>query len=261
MSNSNDPLLPSHDEPHTSDGETSDPLMVNHTDDDDEQPKAQQEPPPPPILSRYTQFVASASNRDKLLKVLQWTLTFWKSAWTQKLSLELSFARYVSRLVEWPTALDALQNDCWKADTTLRSTWIGRILALTMMAYYPLEHAAYLQWMKPKYQGRTAERLSYWSCRFWVAYIVTDLFQNVMQLKQQQQQQAKDNDNSDAKKIVHNTQLQLARNCFFLLPGIHWSLSEWDRSPWLSNTTVNYCMWAEAITSLVQAVRNSQLLG
>eukprot|EP00529_Nitzschia_sp_RCC80_P020713 CAMPEP_0113505248 /NCGR_PEP_ID=MMETSP0014_2-20120614/35201_1 /TAXON_ID=2857 /ORGANISM="Nitzschia sp." /LENGTH=401 /DNA_ID=CAMNT_0000400519 /DNA_START=113 /DNA_END=1318 /DNA_ORIENTATION=+ /assembly_acc=CAM_ASM_000159 len=95
---------------------------------------------------------------------------------------------------------------------TVTSKRLGKILAWTMIGYFPLEHAAYLQWKAPNLRGwnigpsswRRRNRitgrsnntdryqndvchvdtkpltnygsmLSAWSCRFWLAFILLDI--------------------------------------------------------------------------------------
>lgn len=111
----------------------------------------------------YSKFVSTASNQDKVLKLLQWTL-FVASVCVSKLQKsnnehenngvkrrniasglsklygEISMARYVIRLLGFPTALEAWRTDSWTLDQS-RPTyrWIGKILAGSMMLYYPTE--------------------------------------------------------------------------------------------------------------------------
>lgn len=202
------------------------------------------------ILRWYVRFAASAANQDKLLKLLQWSLTLLKGkTWPQKVALEISFARYVTRLAGWPSAVEAAVNDSWGiSNDEFWHKWIGRILAYSMVLYYPAEHMAYALWMKPKTADEkrlfswTAEKWSYVSCRFWLAYILAEMGQSVLQLKE---------------KPSVNSKLQLTRNALFLLPCINWARSDWDTKPWMKTATVNRIMWAEAIVSMYQAWLNT----
>lgn len=206
------------------------------------------------ILRWYVRFSASAANQDKLLKLLQWSLTLLKGqAWPQKVALEISFARYVTRLLGWPSAVEAAVNDSWCVATNneIWHKWVGRILAHSMVLYYPAEHLAYALWMKPNTANQndkrilswTAEKWSYVSCRFWLAYIVAEMAQSMFLLKET--------------PPCTNSKLQLTRNALFLLPCINWARSDWDSKPWLKTETVNRIMWAEAIVSMYQAWRNT----
>ena len=243
-------------------------------------------------LRFYVKFLqASPMHQDRLLKVLQWTAWLVSVAlerrsssnnnnnkssqiiW-QKLSIDLSFARYATRLLEWPTALQAAITGGWThtQSSTAKSSlfrWIGRCLSWSMVGYYPTEHAAYLLWMRPAGlqtpdSSWRAAQLSAWSCRCWLVYIVADLVQSVVLLRQQQQRTvpADDDDDDDddvmEEKAMQNFsarqhwRLQAMRNGLFLLPCIHWSLPNWDTKPWLSTKTVNGLMWMEAMVCLYQ---------
>jgi len=152
----------------------------------------------------------------------------------RKLSNELSFARYVYRFLGFIPALEAAQTGSWTWKTTKTETtaqtqtlttvhkWLGRIMAWSMVAYYPLEYGAYLQWKVPELSKSlwhsnlitttsnskssplpspqpssssssssslqwTAEKLSAYSCRFWLAYIVADILQAYLKLREERQ--------------------------------------------------------------------------
>lgn len=174
-------------------------------------------------LTFYTNFVSKAGNQDKLLKLLQWSLYMASvsvlelnrkksadrhnqnnntvspiSSGLRKLYLEISMARYVIRLLGFPTALEAFRNNSWTIqpsndDHAIKDTklnyyyWIGKILAGSMVLYYPTEMLAYVHWMAPQVfppslsSPRTGNRWSYISCRFWVLYIIAELLQSIMQ--------------------------------------------------------------------------------
>jgi len=310
----------------SSDGEFSDPLCVDvPTEGDSPSPSMSKEQqmvdsssllkaehtmlPTKKKLSQwltfYVKFCSSAGNQDKLLKVLQWSLWLLantttnnkspRQRWMGAISDELSWARYVTRLLGLPVAVEAAANDSWTLSTsTTHSSCssrnnvyraIGKILSYSMVAYHPLEMLAYLQWKKPAAATAAAssskqskwhqpERWSYLSCRFWLAYTAAELTQCVLHWRELQKQkhlleEAKKNDNenqqSDAVSTtsireldaqISNTQLQAVRDALFLLPCLHWSLTDWDTKPWLRPHTVNTLMWAESIVSLYQAVKN-----
>ena len=231
------------------------------------------------FLERYTRIVGSSLNRDRLLKTAQYTLWWYSllgaSKAAETLCWEVCWARYITRAAEWPTALEGLWNDSWapvfggdnnnsnsqrlgKLERTL-----GRLLAASMVVYYPAEHAAYGHWkVLPQSTGqRVAEMYSAWSCRAWLVYILTDIVQGYIALTtptslRQQEDKEEDGDNKEAlalqQKRRHKQQVVMLRNVLFLLPAYHWSLPNWDRKPWLKSTTVNSLMWLEAILSLYQ---------
>ena len=167
------------------------------------------------------------------------------------LSGEISWARYVLRFFGLPPSIDAMYTGSWGMtgiktiddddsfnkvirhgvynqnsssktgfslwwsllEDTVTSKRLGKILACTMIGYFPLEHAAYLQWKAPNLRAlrnigplswRRRNRItghssstdhrqddvcyvdtkslknygsifSAWSCRFWLAFIVLDI--------------------------------------------------------------------------------------
>jgi hypothetical protein len=234
---------------HSSD-ESSDPLLILKgteevevvTERGDDSTKKRQTKKPvwvtgerlSTLLQRYLQLygklTATSIDQDRLLKVLQWSLyliatrvghqhshsasSVAAAAWLKKLSLEVSFARYATRLLGLPIALEAAINDSWTAQAMEHASsgstsklqtlykWIGKILAYSMVAYYPTEHAAYALWMRPPpataavndkacaapVRNRWWENPNTWSyisCRFWLTYVVAELVQCMLQLHEQ----------------------------------------------------------------------------
>jgi hypothetical protein len=240
------------------------------------------------FLRRYTAAVGQSVHQDRLLKTLQYTLWWYAQLAPAKpqaattLATQVSWARFVTRLTDWPTALEAVWNDSWISlhdddddnaggALTRLGRGCGRLLAWSMLVYYPAEHMALLQWQLPTSLGRiqrVAERASAWSCRAWLVYLLTDIFQSTLALRQQQQQQQArrrrrrqleathqedpDKGNDHACRPAKLQVVALARNALFVLPALHWSLPQWDRQPWLKSTTVNTFMWMEALLSLYQ---------
>jgi hypothetical protein len=270
--------------------------------------QAQPQPQPQPPLQRlrrflkfYVSFIASASHQDQALKVLQWTLWLLSTSCSptrsqargilRKYYLDIGYARYAARLLGLPAACEAVLSGSWATSSPSHpqlARHLGNILATSMLGYYPAEYGSYAIWMMPSHTSiatkhrinRTAERLSAWSCRFWLMYIVAETAQCALQWKdlrdeQKQQQQLKvsggsdssdDDDDDETTKdrrdraatlqnAVTNTQLQLSRNALFFLPCIHWALPNWDRQPWLPEGFVNTLMWIESVTCLYQSVR------
>jgi hypothetical protein len=247
------------------------------------------------FLKFYVTFVASATHQDQALKVLQWTLWLLSTSCSpsrsqfrsilRKYYLDIGYVRFGTRLLGLPSAIEAVLSGSWAVTNTQNHPGLhrqlGRILATSMLGYYPLEHTAYALWMMPpnstlayKHQvNRTAERLSAWSCRFWLLYIVAETTQCALQWKELRKEQQEllqqkvdgDYDSDDNERIklraaalqnaVTNTQLQLSRNALFFLPCIHWALPNWDRDPWLPERFVNSLMWTESVISLYQSVR------
>lgn len=235
------------------------------------------------FLQRYTTAMSTSIHRDRLLKTAQYAL-YWlgvamHSPAASKMSLELSWARYITRMAEWPMAVQGLLFDTWtpfldphNAHSPF-SVWgrrLGRALAATMVLYYPAEHAAFGHWKVWPAKGggtRVAEWYSAISCKAWLAYILVDLMQGYISLAQQRPAIKKDDDddnnNNDhtaasqlaqaqAAAVRHKTRVVMLRNLLFALPAYHWSRTDWDIKPYFSQTIVNGCMVAEAVLSLYQ---------
>mmetsp|Transcript_7756 Transcript_7756/g.10173 ORF Transcript_7756/g.10173 Transcript_7756/m.10173 type:complete len:307 (-) Transcript_7756:270-1190(-) len=231
-------------------------------------------------LKSYVKFISLALNQDKGLKFLQYTL--WLASKVYKkdskgraglstLSLELCMARYATRLVLFPTAVEAVVNGSWASPSkTYPRTFktIGEILAWSMLFYFPAEHVAYLHWKAPKWlaKGRSGGIWSAWSCRGWGAYVVAEIVQNILQWREALQQQSEEKEdeiidntalanvpNSETLAVLQQIKLQFARNVLFLLPLIQYSLPNWDTDPWLPADFVNFIFWLESVVCLYQA--------
>ena len=211
---------------------------------------------PSVLFEKYVKFIDSPLNQDKTMKLLQYLLWFLSRYYVfpsgreglRKLSGDIGFARMALRLLGTPTALHAYQTGSWSLDSNKPiHKLLGKILAGSMVGYYPAEALAYTHWMVPKWlaRGRSAEIFSAWSCRCWLAYIAAESVQCLLQWK-----------DSDDKDEQRDAQLKLVRNALWTLPALHWSLPNWDRKPWLSDGVVNGLMLAEAVVSMYQGIVN-----
>lgn len=245
-------------------------------------------------LAFYARFTSTAGNQEKLLKLLQWSL--WMigaflaattpldsdvAGWLKKVSCDVCYARYVTRLLGWPVALEGAVTGSWATSSSDRRfdrvyKFLGQVLAYSMVGYYPAEHIAFAMWMKPTESGTvlnwTAETWFYWSMRFWLAYLIAELAQSVLQWYELSSQRAKllyakktDNDGEPLNTSelgyldtqLFNTVMLLLRDALYLLPCIHWSLPSWDTQPWLPLCIVNSLMWSESVACLYQALKNA----
>jgi hypothetical protein len=237
--------------------------------------------------------VSNSANQDKLLKTIQYSLwmlsrfyyTNSKNATARdalsKLSGEVSWARYVTRLLGLPQALEGVQS----GGSWVSSKSLGKVMAWSMVFYYPLEALAFLKWKAPQWisigappspsspsfgskssNNRLAEQASAWSCRFWLAYIVADIVRSALALQPEKNiriSSSLDNDDNEltaadaaaaaTPSTITTERLQLVRNALFVVPAIHWSLPNWDTQPLLSETTCNSLMWLEALVCMYQA--------
>jgi hypothetical protein len=223
------------------------------------------------FLVHYNSFIASAANQDKGLSLLQWTL--WlvsqlhhqqnasRSQALRKLYFNISFCRYILRFYGLPTALEAVLSGSWQDATAKLGKWTGEIMACSMMAYYPLEHMAYLGWEAPGVLPKSLSspnRWSAWSCRCWLAYLMAELVQSIMRLRRLNQELEADA-KQETKDSIRHCQLQVTRTLLFTLPCINWSLPKWDTQPWLPENVCNGLMWLEAVVNVYQAVRKYQV--
>jgi len=231
------------------------------------------------LLASYVKFMNTAINQDKGIKFLQYTLWLVSKAYSKdshqrselnKVSLELSFVRYATRLLLFPTALEATFNNSWTTPSKSHPRIfqsLGSIMAWSMAYYYPTEHAAYLHWKAPKLMratDRSGNRWSAWSCRAWAAFIVADLAKGALQwreIRQEQrilkQEEGEDQVSTEAQSAstasLRQVQLQISRNALFLLPAVQWALPNWDTDPWLSPDLINFLLWLESVVCLYQA--------
>lgn len=231
------------------------------------------------LLQAYITYISKSLHHDRGIKLLQWTLWLTSrillvrdqpesSAAFRKLYNEFSMARYVSRILGLPAALEAAQSGSWSIQSShtrypkLHAA-LGQVMAWSMVGYYPTELLAYLRWTVPsKHQKpRTAEWWSYWSCRFWLLYILAETCQCGLVYKERfAELQAKaSGDGKDDKlakaenqQALRYTKLQLLRNALFVLPCVQWSLPNWDTQPWLPENVVHGLMWLESVVCLFQ---------
>ena len=224
------------------------------------------------FLENYCRYASSASNQDKLLKVLQYSLLMIARFWLQKrgrrsgaltkLSGEINWARYILRFLGLPAALEAARSGSWA-----KSSVLGKAMAWSMILYYPLEYAAYLRWQapgvlttSPLYSDKgLAAKASALSCGFWAAYIVLDSARGMITLSNIQSDSKEggvpeDDQERSRDHECRMERLQLVRNACFLLPSVHWSLPKWDTDPWLPADLVNVLMWLESVVCLGQSV-------
>lgn len=243
-------------------------------------------------LEFYVGFTSSAGNQEKLLKLIQWS--FWMlgaafgmsirykglALWLQNMSTNVCYARYVTRLLGLPIALEGALSGSW-ANSSSNQYFnqmyqiFGSILAYIMVAYYPIEQIAFALWMKPTESGVLffnwpAETWFYWSMRLWLAYLVADIVQGVIQCielrrKRIALKRAKKMDNDDLfcdfsgvkevdERITNVAWLQVS-NLLYLLPSVHWSLSTWNTQPWLPTSLAHSLMWTESVVCLVHAIK------
>lgn len=243
------------------------------------------------LLSSYITFTQSPSNQDNVLNLFQyslWLVSRFYSKTSQRgnnglreLYSEISFVRYALRLFGLPVSIEAARSGSWGGGSRYndkRIHLLGKILAWSMIIYYPLEHVAYVRWRAPKLFPRVnAGKYSAYSCRAWFVFIMGTITQCMLKLKElhkEREQLLLHNIKSDA-AIRHNDdpkensmvlaavaevdqsieqeRFNVLRNILFTLPSIHWST--YDTAPLLGDGVVNGLMWIESVVRMYQKIR------
>jgi Peroxisomal biogenesis factor 11 (PEX11) len=150
-------------------------------------------------LALYADFVSKTGNQEILLKLLQWSLWLLGAFtatilsnqefrnvphWITKISYDICYARYVTRLLGLPVALEGAMSGSWASSSFTKNEnfdrkyqTIGHILAYSMVAYYPAEHVAFFLWMNPNaesFLNLSAEVWFYISMRCWLVYLLAE---------------------------------------------------------------------------------------
>ncbi len=256
------------------------------------------------FLSRYVQYTQSPHGQDSILKTIQYSLwllsKFYRNPKTRdalrKLQGEINWTRYLLRFFGFPAAIDALDTkSSWASGDT--SNKLGRLMSWTMIGYYPLEHLSYLFYKAPgirwlpivspmslqrstatcpndgRYSSaQLASKVSTWSCRFWLAWIVLDMIRCTLELRETQQIAeipSETNGETDSKDEIEPSKnqrtiaftpkhMRILRDALYVLPAITWSLPNCDTDPLLSGDTVNAFCWLESVLGLYQGVQDFQ---
>mmetsp|Transcript_7177 Transcript_7177/g.15579 ORF Transcript_7177/g.15579 Transcript_7177/m.15579 type:complete len:153 (+) Transcript_7177:814-1272(+) len=146
-----------------------------------------------------------------------------------------------------------------------------------MLFYHPLEHVAWVGYVAPK-AVKDPNRWIAWSCRFWTAFLLTDLTcthlkmlelgkrirsgddreagrQNMVEMEQPYK---KPQNKKELYKATIRALWQLrwnqVRSFCQLAPAIHWSLPNWSSDPWLEDPLLNGLMFSEAMVHAYQTV-------
>lgn len=228
------------------------------------------------FLTVYCTWAGSSLYSERGIKLVQW-LTWLLSQMTKntkafgsdlsptlrKIYSDLSMMRYFLRFYGWPVAIECVickdDGNQWN-DTRIEK--LTKMMAWSMVFYYPLEHVAAIKWNMPKFfRNVNANKLSAWSCKCWLVYILGDLVSSYLKVRELEnkridmKQSAQDTKEIvDIEKAIVMNRLQLLRNVFFLPPCISWSRNDWATNPWLSENWVNGLSLAEAITNIYQSI-------
>ncbi|GMH61271.1 hypothetical protein TrLO_g246 [Triparma laevis f. longispina] len=164
-------------------------------------------------------------------------------------------------------------------------------LPYSMLGYYPLEAIAYFGWMAPgllydespptchidaspfkklwsylrsKENHPKTNLISAASCAFWLWYIIADIIVQSDRVKRLsaviKELEESGNESKEKEEMVEDlkgqlvdSKVMLTRECFFLLPGVHWSLPTWDSKPLLPRWLLTSLMFGEAATGFVHS--------
>jgi len=237
------------------------------------------------FLFLYCKWTASSMLTERGIKMLQWTawllsqLTKDKykilSPSLRKLYSDLSIMRYVLRLNLLPTAIQAIRSGSWPGGTwkDKRIHQLGNVMAWSMAAYYPLEHIAWAKWSMPKLMPKVdGNKLSAWSCRFWMVYIIAEMTCSVLKnrelgeelrsidnnMRESDDSEAVSAESQEIGKSMRMNRLQIIRDLLFTAPCVNWSLNNWATNPWLSENWCNGLSFAEALTCMHQSIYGLQ---
>ncbi len=115
-------------------------------------------------------------------------------------------ARFINRLFGAPLFLESLIR-AWNTKGVLGKC--DRAMAWSMILYYPLEHVWWLSTLKPKLVNVNSDKWSIWSCRFWTVYVLADLLQGVIRMRQTQKLAAEEKDEKKRNALKKQLRNQL----------------------------------------------------
>jgi hypothetical protein len=226
------------------------------------------------FLTIYCTWAGSSVYSERGIKLAQWlawllsqmtknTKTFGSdlSPTLRKIYSDLSMMRYFLRFYGLPVAIEGVIHNDGNQWKDVRIQKLSKIMAWSMVFYYPLEHAAAIKWNMPKFFQRVdANIFSAWSCRCWLVYILGDLISSYLKVRELEHASNEENHSQDTKELdviqksIVMNRLQLLRNILYLPPCISWSRNDWATNPWLSENWVNGLSLAEAITNIYQSI-------
>ncbi|GAA5907892.1 hypothetical protein JCM8208_001978 [Rhodotorula glutinis] len=150
---------------------------------------------PSPVLAHFVRVSGSQSGQDRLFMVYQYAAHIVVAALNskrlqsktnadlalrvEKLRATISDARVLYRIfgifpiIQWAQSL----NDPSRQPKDKQLLTLQRLQCLSMILYYPLEHFYYLAGKGIfKVAPQRIGQIAVWSCRFWAAYVVLQIF-------------------------------------------------------------------------------------
>ena len=98
------------------------------------------------------------------------------------LSGKIAEARTINRVTYGlPASISGVL--AYGSDASFES-WLGRIMALSMVIYHPLEHGWYFTTIKSSIFSFDGNLWSVWSCRMWLIYVICDFIGTVTKLQE-----------------------------------------------------------------------------
>jgi hypothetical protein len=234
------------------------------------------------ILSTYSKFAASSTHTDRGIKILQWTVWLLSqltkdkykvlSPSLRKFYTDLTTVRYVLRLYGMPVAIEGARSGSWSGGSwkDARIHKLAKLMAYSMVVFHPLEHMAFAQWTMPKLIPTTkydGNKMSAWSCRFWLVFIFADWASSILKNRELEQQkhlmadqhaEEGELERQTIDKAMFMNKLQIVRNVFFTGPCLSWAGNEWATNPLLNENWCNGLSLAEAVTCMYQSIYSLQ---
>ncbi|KAJ1723206.1 hypothetical protein LPJ61_005850 [Coemansia biformis] len=203
---------------------------------------------PTPTLDHIIRFLSSGSGHDKLwmtvqyfTKVVVWALAMRgrKSAAerVRVLSSLVSDYRIMIRLPGLLGMAQAIRSSEQFPAPTRALQWLDRAMNLSLVCYYPLEHAYWLGAHRIlPLSDRAVEDAGYWSCRFWAAWVAMQFLRlgEEHRLIAARRKRILTHGNADAATMqqeldtadadTRSWQVQLLINACYLPLTLHWSI-------------------------------------
>ncbi|RLN50829.1 hypothetical protein BBJ29_003564 [Phytophthora kernoviae] len=230
-------------------------------------------------VDKFARFSSSPVRSDKFYKTIGYGLgavghllahTTQKQETSEGLKAiasNISMARYVIRFTGSFETYAAWKNGSWcYGDDDAHVRRIVSLQALSMLAYYPLEHASYVGFVAPKLLNIDAMKFSRRSCQIWGIYILLDIYANTLRIQAltAKEKQIKEQvDLSDEERMAQLTTIQARRrelyyvqlrNFFYFGPCVHWS----QENGLLPQPLVSFLCAAEAAVGLWRAWVNTK---
>ncbi|GMI55839.1 hypothetical protein ScalyP_jg8138 [Parmales sp. scaly parma] len=232
------------------------------------------------LLTKLQIFSSNSSTNDQGLKILNYTVSILASfapdlsispnteSILNNLSSTIFMARYVPRFWGFTDALDGLVNGTWAppADSTEHSpenlktlTTVASCQALSMCLYHPCELLAWFGWTA-KIENRylNPDRMSAYSCRAWLVYILLSVYAGGLKMKELQEKRGgggngngkKEGESEEFDAQMKSLKTRMLRDALYIVPALTWSLPQWATNPLVGKKTVNTLCFVEAMVNL-----------